>query len=155
MAYALRNRQVFTAEVNGKEYTLTCYTQSTSYGFRHVCCEGFSNTTNFSYIKRDLLAKATYYNRTWERFQYETVLRSAIEKLPKADQEQLYAILIEGKAQAEHEQCEKELKAFEALYNKTSDTFKQTIANSNFTIQSESDINLAKGLMALDIIFNS
>lgn len=155
MAYKLRNREVFRAEVNGTNYTFTCYTQDTSYGFRHICCEGFSNTDVCRYVKDDIIAKATYYNRTWERFQYETVLKRAIEKLPKADQEGLYNILIKKTAQDEHEKCEQEFKAFEALYNQTSDTFKQTMANSDFMINSESDVSLVKGLMALDVIFNS
>jgi hypothetical protein len=156
MSYGkLRNREVFKAEVNGNSYTFTCYTQDTSYGFRHICCEGFSNTDVCRYVKNDIIAKATYLNRTWERFTYETVLRNAIEKLPKADQQGLHDILIERKAQAEHEQAEKEIEAFKALYDKTSDTFKERIANSNIVMNDERDVNLVKGLMALDIVFNS
>ena len=39
MAYKLYGREVFTAKVNNTEYTFTCYTQNTSYGFRHICTE--------------------------------------------------------------------------------------------------------------------
>ena len=156
MAYKLRNRQVFRAEVNGRNYTFTCYTQSTSYGFRHICCDGFSNTDVCRYVKGDIIARASYYNRTWERFEYETVLRNGIENIaPDKETEQaLKDILIEKKAQADHEQCEKEIKGFEALYNQTSDTFKDAVKNTGFTIRSEDDIKLAKGLMALDILLN-
>ena len=155
MAYKLRNREVFEAVVNGNSYTFTCYTQDTSYGFRHICCDGFSNTDVCRYVKDDIIAKATYYNRTWERFRYETVLRQAIEKQPKADQQGVHDILIEKKSQAEHEQAEKEIAQFKALYDKTSDKFKQTSANSNLIMNDEKDLNLVKGLMALDIIFNN
>ena len=148
MAYAFRNKQTFTATLStGKTYTINCYSQSTSYGFRHVAFleDGWSETQ---------IAKACYYNGTWERFTYETVLSNAIKKLPKADQQELYDILIERKAQKEHEECEKQIKAFEALFNKTSDDFKERAKNLPL-MQSESDVNAVKGLMALDILMNS
>lgn len=148
MARKFYGKQTFTATVNGNTYVINCYGQDTNYGFRHVA---FLEKGYYE----EQLAKACYYNRTWERFTYETVLSKAIEKLPKADQEQLRAILIDKTAQDEHERCEKELKAFEALYNKTSDTFKQTMANSDFMMTNENDVSLVKGLMALDIVFNS
>lgn len=156
MAYKLRNRQVFRAEVNGKNYTFTCYTQSTSYGFRHICCDGFSNTDVCRYVKDDIIARASYFNRTYERFEYETVLKNGIKNIaPDKETEQaLKDILIEKKAQADHEQCEKEIKAFEALYNQISDTFKDAVKNTGFMMHSEDDVNLVKGLMALDILLN-
>ena len=147
MAYAFRNKETFKATVNGKEYVINCYTQSTSYGFRHVAfLDGAWGETQ--------IAKATYYNRTWERFTYETVLRNAIKKLPKADQQELYDILIERKAQKEHEECERQIKAFETLYNKTSDAFKER-AKDLPLMQNESDVNAVKGLMMLDILMNN
>lgn len=150
MARKFYNKTTFKAEVNGNTYVINCYSQDTNYGFRHVA---FLDNPDRYYETQ--LAKACYYNRTWERFTYETVLNRAIEKLPKDDQEGLRDILIERKAQADHERCEKELKAFEALYNKTSDTFKQTMANSDFMMTNENDVSLVKGLMALDIVLNS
>ena len=153
MAYKLYGRQVFRAEVNGNSYTFTCYTQDTSYGFRHICCEGFSNTDVCRYVAGDIVAKATYYNRTWESFRYETVLSRAIEKQPKADREQLHAILIEKKAQDEHERCEKEFKAFESLYNQTSDKFKDVA--KNIVMNDETDMQIVKGIMLMDIVMNS
>ena len=150
MARKFYGKTTFTAEVNGTKYVINCYTQDTNYGFRHVA---FLDNPDRYYETQ--LAKACYYNRTWERFRYETVLKNAIEKLPKADQQGLYDILIEKKSQAEHEQAEKEIAQFKALYDKTSDTFKERIANSNIIMNDENDLNLVKGLMALDIVFNS
>jgi hypothetical protein len=83
------------------------------------------------------------------------VLKNAIEKLPKADQQGLHDILIEKKSQEEHERCEREIAQFKALYDKTSDNFKETMANSNLIMNDEKDLNLVKGLMALDIVLNS
>ena len=153
MAYKLRNRQLFETTVNSRKFTFTCYTQSTSYGFRHVAFfdEAWGEIQ---------LAKACYYNRTWERFTYETVLKKALANLlkykdiTKEEHEELYAILIDGKAQKEYEECEKQIQAFQALYEKTSDDFKER-AKELPLMQSESDVQAVKGLMALDIAMNS
>ena len=153
MAYKLRNREVFRATVNNKDYTFTCYTQDTNYGFRHICCEGFSNTDVCRYVKNDIISKASYYNRTWERFRYETVLKKAIEKQPQADREKLKAILIDKTAQDESEQVEKEVNDFKNLYDQTSDTFKQ-FAKDNIFMNNEDDLKAVKGLMLLDILMN-
>ena len=159
MAYKLYGRQVFRAEVNGKQYTFTCYGQCTSYGFRHICTEGFNNTTNCSYIKRDIIAKACYYNRTWESFQYETVLKKGIENLaePKEVKEQLKAILIDKTIQEEHEKCEREIKAFETLWNGLSEANKQHIRNGvgENGIQSQEQADMVVGVMKAMTAFQS
>lgn len=131
MAYRLYGRQVFRAEVNGRQFTFTCYGQDTSYGFRHICTEGYNDTTECKWIKGDIIAKACYYNRTWESFQYETVLRKGIENLsePKEVKEKLKAILIDKTAQDEHEKAEQDVKAFETLWNGLTEENKEHIRN--------------------------
>jgi len=55
------------------EYNIVCNWENTKYGFRHLAVlhkNGFE-------IARD---KACYYNRTWERFEFETVLMDIISK---------------------------------------------------------------------------
>ena len=157
MAYKLYGREVFRATVNGQDFTFTCYGQGTSYGFRHICTLGWNDTTVARYVKDDIIAKASYYNRTWESFKYETVLRKAINNLDVSEETRakLKAIIIDKTAQDEHEKCEKEVQAFKALYDKTSDSFKERMANSDFMINSDDDVRLAKGLMMLDIVLNS
>ena len=156
MAYKLRNRQYFSAEVNGVKYSFTCYKQSTAYGYREICTEGYNNTETCAYIKNDIIAKASYYNRSWQRFDYEMVLSRGIEVVaPDKETEQaLKDILIEKKSQAEHEQAEKEIAQFKALFDKTSDNFKQNVA-PKLMMNDERDVQLVKGLMALDLVFNS
>ena len=153
MAYALYGRQVFRATVNGQDYTFTCYGQGTSYGFRHICCEGFSDTTVARYVKDDIIAKVSYYNRTWESFQYETVLRKGIENLnvDKDTKAKLKAILIDKTAQDEHEKAEQELKTFENLWNGLNDKNKEHIRNGlgDNLIQSEEQAHAVMGIMAL------
>jgi len=55
-----------------KEYKAVCESQSTRYGFRHVAIL----LKNGSEVFR---SKACYYNRTWEAYEYQTVLRTLIE----------------------------------------------------------------------------
>ena len=153
MAYKLYGRQVFRAEVNGKIYTFVCYSQGTSYGFRHICTLGYNDTTVAKYIKDKIIAKATYYNRTWESFKYETVLRKGIENLDvdKGTREQLKAILIDKTAQEEHERCEKQIKAFETLWNGLSEQNKQHIRNGvgENGIQTEEQADTVMGVMQM------
>ena len=153
MAYKLYGREVFRATVDEQEFTFTCYSQSTSYGFRHICCEGFSDTDVAKYVRDDIIAKATYYNRTWERFKYETVLRKAIENLYETDEvkQKLKDILIEHKAQKEHEECEKQVKAFETLFNGLSEKNKEHIRNGvgENGIQSKEQAQMVMGVMQM------
>lgn len=157
MTYSLYGREVFRATVNGQDFTFTCYGQGTSYGFRHICTLGYNDTTVARYVKDDIIAKACYYNRTWESFKYETVLRQAINNLDVSEdtRAKLKAIIIDKTAQDEHEKCEKEVESFKALYDKTSDSFKDRIANSGIIMQNDDDVQAVKGLMMLDILMNS
>lgn len=153
MAYKLYGRQVFRATVNGTEYNFTCYGQGTAYGFRHICTLGFNDTTVCAYVKGDIIAKACYYNRTWERFKYETVLARGIENLdePKEVKEELHAILIDGKAQEEHEKCEQQVKAFENLWNGLNEKNKEHIRNGlgEQGLVSEEQANAVMGIMTV------
>ena len=131
MAYKLYGRQEFSATVNGREFTFTCYGQSTSYGFRHLCTLGCNNTTVQEYIRRAIIAKACYYNRTWERFTYETVLREGIENLDETKEvkEKLKAILIDKTAQDGYKECMAQISAFENLWSGLSEKNKEHIRN--------------------------
>jgi hypothetical protein len=55
-----------------KEYNIVCNSESTRYGFRHLAT---LHKNGFSIAK----AKACYYNRTWERFEFETVILKVID----------------------------------------------------------------------------
>lgn len=55
-----------------KVYNVVCNSEGTRYGFRHLAVlhkNGFE-------IAR---AKTCYYNRTWERFEFESVLIKVVE----------------------------------------------------------------------------
>lgn len=75
MAYRFYSKKTFVIEDSNKSITIDCYTQNTTYGFRHVAVRyGFSELSK-------PIAKRCYYNRTWERYQYESVLKDVIKKL--------------------------------------------------------------------------
>lgn len=157
MAYKLYAREQFKAtDSKGKQWVFTCYTQNTSYGFRHIATLGYNDTTNCSYIKKDILAKCCYYNRTWECFRYETVLRKAIDNLStdKQTKEELKTILIDKKELEVRAETEAFLKDFEATYNSLSDTNKEILAKSP-AITSEEQANAVLGVMKMMNAFDS
>ena len=154
MAYKLYGREVFIATTKDwQNFTFTCYGQGTIYGFRHICTLGYNNTTECKWIKNKIIARVSYCNRTWERFQYETVLRKGIQNLdePKEVKQELIDILIEKKAQAEHEECERQVKAFETLFNGLSEKNKEHIRNGvgENGIQTEEQANMVMGVMQM------
>lgn len=55
-----------------KVYNVVCNSEPTRYGFRHLAT---LHKTGFSIAK----AKVCYYNRTWECYEFESVLNKIIE----------------------------------------------------------------------------
>ena len=55
-----------------KAYNVVCNSESTYYGFRHLAT---LHKNGFSIAK----AKVCYYNRTWECFEFESVLIKIVE----------------------------------------------------------------------------
>ena len=134
------NGQTFSTTINGEYIEFYCYTTDTRNGFCHtVVCETHDITNT----------KVGYYNRTWERFTYETALRSAIEKLPKNLREGAKAVLIDGKAEEEYNKAERDIKAFEQMYNGLDDKGKKALAESGIEMRCEEDVKSVMGLMAL------
>lgn len=55
------------------KYSIVCNSFGTSYGFKH--------TAHLMQNGRDIdEAKATYHNRTWERYEYQTVMLMLLDK---------------------------------------------------------------------------
>ena len=142
MAVKQYDVRYFSAKVNGKEIEFRCYTTDTRCGFCHT-----AHYVGWDYDLTD--TKASYYNRTWERFEYESVLKRAIDKLPADIQKEVYAQIIEGKAAEEEKKAEDMVKSFEALHSALSTEDKERLANSGIEIHSEEDAHAVMGLMAL------
>ena len=142
MAVKQYDVRYFSAKVNGKEIEFRCYTTDTRCGFCHT-----AHYVGWDYDLTD--TKASYYNRTWERFEYESVLKRAIDKLPADIQKEVYAQIIEGKAAEEEKKAEDMVKSFEALHSALSPENKERLANSGIEIHSEEDAHAVMGLMGL------
>ena len=137
-----RDIQYFTAKVNGEEITFRCHTTWTRNGFCHT-----AHLMGWKYDITD--TKASYYNRTWERFEYESVLRGAIDKLPTNVRQQVYDQIIDHKAAEEEQKAEEQFEAFKKLHDGLTPENKERLANSGIEMHSESDVKGVMGLMAL------
>ncbi len=102
------NKQTFTFTVNGEPVAIYCNTTHVQSGFLHhayLC--GFGRNFEHSRIK--------YINRTWESFNYESVLKAAAAKLKKADREALL-LEIETYRNNEREKYKKLCAVFESNF---------------------------------------
>lgn len=103
------NPQTFTFTVNGRPVSIYCNTTHVTTGFlHHAYLYGFGREFEHSRIK--------YYNRTWEAFNYESVLKAAAAKLKKADRAALL-LEIETYGDNEREKYNKLFAAFERNFN--------------------------------------
>jgi hypothetical protein len=55
----------------GEGYKVMCRSERTRYGFRHLC----ELTHNYNVLAK---TKACYYNRTWESYEFQSVIHQAI-----------------------------------------------------------------------------
>jgi hypothetical protein len=60
----------------GNGLTIECRSERTRYGFRHMAVARMG-------LHEVAKSKACYYNRTWERFEFESVIRGVASRLPK------------------------------------------------------------------------
>ena len=142
MASKQYNVQYFTAKVNGEKVEVRCHTTDTRSGFCHT-----AQLMGWDYDITD--TKASYYNRTWERFDYESVLKRAIEKLPKDIRQAVYDQIIERKAVEEEKQAEDMLNSFKSLHDGLSEENKERLANSDIEITNTAQAKGVMGLMAM------
>lgn len=108
MATKIYNRKTFEFTVNGEKIYFYCSTTYTKNGFcHHVYTVGGGKDYEHS--------RVSYYNRTWESFQYETALLHAVEKFPKSLRAPL-RLEIQTVAKNEHEKAEAFCAAFAANF---------------------------------------
>lgn len=137
------SRRLFTATIDGTEYTFGCHTTNTRNGFCHTCYDYHGDRTS----------KVPYLNRTWESFEYETVLRRAIDKYPKNIREQLTKALIEKRVQQEREQAERDFQRFKQLHDGLTQQQKELLAQTP-PMQTEEDMHSVMGIMGVMNVFN-
>lgn len=75
----------FGLENNVIKLYAKCYSQDTSYGFHH-CCEKLIIVDKDTLLRTELTKKVfcQYLNRTWERYDFESVLLQALDKIKKS-----------------------------------------------------------------------
>lgn len=150
MATKQRNQQTFSAfvpELNDVLY-FHCWTTDTRCGFCHSCwCSELEGTSKAA------TTKVSYYNRTWERFDYETVLRRAIEKFPKSIAKELHEQLIERKAKEESDKANAFVERFKALHDGLTDRQKEVLAQTP-PMQTQEDADRMMGIMGVMNVFN-
>lgn len=142
MATKHYNTQYFSAKVNGEDVTFVCYTTHTRCGFCHT-----AHLTGWKYNTTD--TKVSYYNSTWERFTYESVLSRAIDKLPAAIRQAVRDQIIDGKAAEEKQKAEAMFQSFKSLHDGLNEENKERLANSGIEIHDEADARAVMGLMGL------
>ena len=149
MATRQYNKQTFSAfvpELNDVLY-FHCWTTNTRNGFCHSCwCDWLEGTSVSA------TTKISYYNRTWERFDYESVLKRAIEKFPKSMREDLN-LMVERKARGEHERAEEQIRRFKELHDGLTDRQKELLAQTP-PMQTQEDSDRMMGIMGIMNIFN-
>lgn len=142
MAYKKYDYKNFSCTLpNNKTIMFVCWTENTRYGFRHLC-------HNLDDYGRGYTSKRCYYNRTWERFEYESVLEDAIEKLPKDIRGFVYATLIDRTADKIKEESDKFLADFKSEYDKLSPSMKETLSKTTITNDKQAKNTLAIMKMA-------
>lgn len=135
------NKQTFTFIVNESPVAIYCDTKHVSTGFLHhayLC--GFGRNFEHSRIK--------YINRTWESFNYESVLKAAAAKLKKVDREALL-LEIETYKNNEREKYKKLLAAFEQNYKSLSTEQKDFIKAHTPHIETANQARAVVGCLAV------
>jgi hypothetical protein len=58
-----------------EKLSIVCESQGTRYGFRHIA------RLMVNGIDNNMTAKCCYYNRTWESFEFQTVILNLLDKI--------------------------------------------------------------------------
>lgn len=141
------NKQTFTFTVNGEQVAIYCNTTHVPTGFcHHAFLWGLGREGEHTRTK--------YINRTWESFDYESVLKAAAAKLKKADREALL-IEIERHGNKEHEKCNNFLSAFESTYKCLSTDQKNFLRDHTPHLETENQAKAVAGVVSLLAVMNS
>lgn len=141
MATKIYNRKTFEFTVNGEKIYFFCSTTYTKNGFcHHVYTSGGGKDYEHS--------RVSYYNRTWETFQYETALLHAVDKFPKSMRVSL-RLEIQTVSKNEHEKAEAFCKAFQANFAALSTEQKKFVQEHTPVITSMDQAKVVNSAMAM------
>lgn len=105
-------------------FTAKCAVYDNRVGFVHECTLIFDGSEYY--------AKSQYYNRTWESYEFESVIYKAIQKLPKRFRDEAEAEF-DAYGRGESEKMEAKFKAFQAAYSGLTAEQKKTLSSVTVT----------------------
>lgn len=140
------DKQTFSFMVNGVPVAIYCNTTDTPTGFlHHAYLYGFGREFEHSRIK--------YYNRTWEAFTYESVLKAAAAKLKKADRAALL-LEIETYSDNEREKYNKLFATFERNFKTLSTEQKDFLQKHTPHIETAGQARAVAGVVGCMSLLN-
>lgn len=140
------NKQTFTFIVNGTPVAIYCNTTHVPTGFvHHAYLCGLGRDFEHSRIK--------YYNRTWEAYDYESVLKAAAAKLKKADREALLLDL-DTYRDDEREKYNKFFAAFERNFKTLSNEQKDFLKKHTPHIETANQARAVAGVVGCMSLIN-
>lgn len=123
---------------NGTTFTVYCHTYEYNGGWGHRASIIDINGEYVGFTRRQ-----TYYNRTWERFDYETVIEKTLAAYFKGKKNELARRFLKKQldaiAERKHEEAEAFVRAFTTAYNALPDATKQKLAASDIMISTEEE----------------
>jgi len=131
----------FTAEICGKSYTFTCTASNTGRGLVHVCKDGDGRTT-----------RKVWEGRTWENFEFSSVLQRAFKKYPLEVRTALEMKILVQARQAEEKKADDLMAEFQTAYNGLSDRNKE-VMRSYPLLNTPEDAHRCIGFMKLLALF--
>lgn len=141
MATKRYNDKDFEFTVNGERIRFYCWTTKTKNGFcHHVFAAGGGKDYEHT--------RVSYLNRTWESFQYETALLSAVAKFRKCFREPL-RLEVQAIAKSEHEKAEAFCAAFAANFAALSTEQKKFVQEHTPVITSMEQAKVVNSAMAI------
>jgi hypothetical protein len=114
-AYDYKN---FEFVVDGKIVIITAWRTNTRNGFTHQC-----NSVDFPEVTK---SRICYFNRAWESFEYESVLKAFAGKLPKAVQASILE-QIDNYSELERIKACQSVEAFSRSFEALSDKGKESV----------------------------
>jgi hypothetical protein len=112
------DHKTFEFVVNGKIVIFTAWSTNTRNGFTHQC-----NSVDFPEVTK---SRISYFNRAWESFEYESVLKAFAGKLPKAVQASILE-QIDNYSELERIKAVRSVEAFSRSFEALSDKGKEAV----------------------------
>lgn len=124
-------RFYFTSR-NGQEYSFNCWYQNTRYGFRHGC------DVLDGYARPVASVSCPYYNRTWERFRYESAILKAAQKLPTEHLEEIRA-WVQDIGDGIADKCRRQVQEFKQEFGKLPEGMKKAVSSMPLETPEDAD----------------